>query len=94
MDPYSGGHTHGSGSTAGAGFGNKMNIADEEDLKKQHSETRLDVKAVDKPQTGYGGASMGGAGYGNKVQDANEREGDGGSSKGKIMEKLESLFKK
>jgi hypothetical protein len=74
--PYSGGHsTYGSGTTGGAGFGNKS-APDPENIDT--SDLRFGSHSNTDPYSGrgkHGSGSVGGAGYGNKTGSFGESHG-------------------
>ncbi|KAH7379400.1 hypothetical protein DE146DRAFT_317613 [Phaeosphaeria sp. MPI-PUGE-AT-0046c] len=85
---YSNAHpTYGSGTTGGAGFGNKSDSAS---APASNDEFRFGSHADTAPYSGAsesraGSGSTGGAGYGNKTGDFGSGKGD--STVGKVMEK-------
>ncbi|KAF2641162.1 hypothetical protein P280DRAFT_506782 [Massarina eburnea CBS 473.64] len=85
---YTGGHeTYGSGSTGGAGFGNKS--APDSTQGYDNSDLRFDSHHETGPYKGHkernhGSGAVGGAGYGNKTGSFSESHD---STMGRIMEK-------
>ncbi|KAF1997083.1 hypothetical protein P154DRAFT_537408 [Amniculicola lignicola CBS 123094] len=84
---YSGGHeTYGSGTTGGAGFGNKTMPSDS---TVDNSEFRFGNRDDTQPYSGHAGrhgsGSTGGAGFGNKTGSFGESKD---STMGKVMEKI------
>ena len=94
---YTGGHdNYGSGSTGGAGFGNKSSGYGD-DVGEYHDSEGMSEHS--KPYSGghesYGSGSTGGAGYGNKssTYGADDDSSKKDSTAGKLMEKVGGLFK-
>ncbi|KAF2448964.1 hypothetical protein P171DRAFT_518399 [Karstenula rhodostoma CBS 690.94] len=85
--PYSNPHeTYGSGTTGGAGFGNKS--APDAPLDTDNSHFRFGSHQDTSPYSGgtrHGSGSTGGAGYGNKTGSFGESQD---SSLGKVLEKV------
>nr|POE66209.1 hypothetical protein CFP56_54471 [Quercus suber] len=91
--PYSGATQHGSGTTAGVGFGNKTSSDGDVDT----SDTRLGSSGHTGAYTSgtqYGSGSTGGAGFGNKHTNAKsigDEKND--STMGKLYEKAGGMLK-
>nr|POE79665.1 hypothetical protein CFP56_07730 [Quercus suber] len=91
-DPYSGATQRGSGTTGGAGFGNKTS----NDANVDSSDTRFGSAghtAAYSSGTQYGSGSTGGAGYGNKHTNATKTDDQKSDSTiGKLYEKAGSIL--
>lgn len=82
MDPYSGSNDYGSGTTGGAGFGNKSSGDDPSLGSGDSYGGNANLARSSDPYNGsndYGSGTTGGAGFGNKSSGSNEGSSGGGT---------------
>nr|OQO20320.1 hypothetical protein B0A51_12481 [Rachicladosporium sp. CCFEE 5018] len=93
-DSYSGGTGVGSGTTSGAGYGNKTGDSSNIDSSDTRFGTGSNTGAYSgADSSSYGSGATGGAGFGNKSSDHDSKDKKSDSTMGKLMEKAGGMLK-